>query len=372
MSERYNFDLGKKVAIGAAVAAGVFFGVKYLVRPALRQWMYEENAYLSDMIDEGEYAEIIQDVYSLPNTESTAIFVGADESLIFIYVNLLRQGFKILLIGREEDKDDITGQMRNYVKKIEEMETFKHKVAAKKAKSEMARFSYFSIEDKDWQYEERIEKLKEIVKQSQNPKIVFINHAYFQEHIDSKKIVDQTPSCIFTELIAKRLEADLELQKNFDSSLGNRHKELDSVDNYSNLTLNKAKSMRVELKQKGVVIHMFDQKILDSLASVEFEKDYTEGIVRMQSLSKDYEKVKEEIGKSAECLIQRPAQKYQKTLDFYIVKESSVRAGYAKLCSDIANSKDTDHIIDELEDEMAIEEENFIAQQKLKILKTQE
>ena len=123
--------------------------------------------------------------------------------------------------------------------------------------------------------------LKDIVKQSMNPNIIFINHAYFSDQIESVKVVDQTPSWIFTELIAEKLEADLEFQKNIDGKLGNRNKELDNVVDYKDVALKKAKSMNGELKRKGVIIPMFDQNILDSIAQLKYEAEHESGIMRI-------------------------------------------------------------------------------------------
>ena len=91
-------------------------------------------------------------------------------------------------------------------------------------------------------------------------------------------------------------------------------------------------------------------------------------------MAKDYEKVREEIGKSAEGLIQRPAEKYKKILDFYIIKEPTVKEGYSRLCENIANQIDEEIVEDyeDEDDEMEMDEANFIAEQKLKILKREQ
>lgn len=212
-----------------------------------------------------EETEEIKKCYCQPFTENSVIVVGATPELLHIYLNMLRQGFWLFLIGLPKDTQPVMDLIKETIREVEGME-YPENESTTVADQEINRIHYFSMVTQDFETPQSLLILKDVITQMLNPAVIFVNHAHPYE----KYLTEETAGTIVTNFCGERLMEDLEIQKNIELP-GNR-----ADDEYVQPSLSKMKSMRMTLNTKSAVVHLLDRAAIDKQNEMHLAQEINE------------------------------------------------------------------------------------------------
>lgn len=199
-------ETSKKLALLTAVGIGAIALTQYFAPKATRKLMYGKAEAPTFYVD--EKASILKRVYGNPQGENSAIVVGATIEMLSVYINLIRQGFILFMIGTPDVYEAVKAKIKETITQIEGME-YPEEESMTVANQELDRIHFWAMEEADWQDEDKLGVLSDIVEQMVNPCVIFINHAAYS--YSEQEGVENSPATLVTNMLGKRLLGDLEI-----------------------------------------------------------------------------------------------------------------------------------------------------------------